>query len=88
MYEYTSEIIMVYMGIKTNRMVCLIQVLLISFQAACSRNIQRNCSEVLNNGHNENAHSDFLEGQVISCLQQIFLKNEKDLFPECKRKLE
>ena len=37
-------------------------------------------------GRNKNAESDFLEGQVISCLQQIFLKNEKDLYPECKRK--
>ena len=67
---------------------CRIEILLIIFQAACIKNIQSNCSTILNNGQNQNADSDFLEGQVISCLQQIFLKNEKDLFPECKRKIE
>ena len=68
--------------------ILFLKVTFVIFQAACAKNIQSCQEELLNrdDGRNKNAESDFLEGQVISCLQQIFLKNEKDLYPECKRK--
>ena len=57
-------------------------------QASCSKNIQKGCSNLLYDKKDENSDfDDFFEGQVVSCLQEIFLKNEHELYPECKREL-
>ena len=57
-------------------------------QAACSKNIEQNSQRLMmSDDKNENAESDFLEGSVIACLQETFLRNEKDLVPNCKHEL-
>jgi len=57
-------------------------------QRACQKELKDFCSEVLLQQGDKESSRDFLEGQVVQCLQNKFISDAESISPQCKHELE
>lgn len=57
-------------------------------QKACERDLKNWCGDVLLHQGDKDTSKDFLEGQVIQCLQSKYIEDGNLISPQCRRELE